>query len=156
MTSPTSVNLDAHLAKAGAAAASFERLWRTLWQQDLLSAELLDLCRLTLARLHSDPIEIAAANPHSPRAAAVEKRRTAVLEGRAHDEPAFSAAEKAVLQFAELYWMDAQSIDDESADEVKAHFGDPGLVFLIEALGCIDGRIRTARVLRDITAHGAN
>lgn len=30
------------------------------------------------------------------------------------------------------------------------HLGEPGLVFLIEALGCIDGRIRTARCLRDL------
>jgi hypothetical protein len=52
--------------------------------------------------------------------------------------------------------MDAQSIGDEQADEVKAHFGEPGLVLLIEALGCIDGRIRTARCLRDIATHTSN
>jgi hypothetical protein len=150
------MNLDAHLAKAGPAADSFARLWHKLWHQDFLSAELLELCRLTLARLHSDAAEIAASNSFLSVSDAAAKRRQAVLAGRAHEDPAFSAAEKAVLQFAELYWMDAQSIGDEAADEVKGHFGEPGLVFLIEALGCIDGRIRTARCLRDIATHTSN
>ncbi|MGO9804437.1 MAG: hypothetical protein ACLPTL_13495, partial [Steroidobacteraceae bacterium] len=61
-----------------------------------------------------------------------------------------SAGEKALLLFAECYGLDPQSIPDELADEVKAFLGEPGLVFLIEALGCIDGRIRTARCLRDL------
>jgi hypothetical protein len=63
--------------------------------------------------------------------------------------PDFTDAEKAVLQFAEYYGLDPQGIPDEVAESVKAHLAEPGLVFLIEALGCIDGRIRTARCLRD-------
>jgi len=35
---------------------------------------------------------------------------------------------------------------------VRDALGEPGLVFLIEALGCLDGRIRTARCLRDLAA----
>jgi hypothetical protein len=156
MATPTSMNLDTHLAMAGPAAESFARLWVKLWQQDLVGAELLELCRLTLARLHSDAAEIAATNSFLPATDAAAKRSQAILAGRAHEDPAFSPAEKAALQFAELYWMDAQSIGDEAAEEVKAHFGEPGLVLLIEALGCIDGRIRTARCLRDIAAHTSN
>jgi hypothetical protein len=152
MTAPTSMNLDEHLGQAGPAAQSFARLWGKLWHQEYVSAELLELCRLTLARLHRDPLEMAAANPHSPSGDAAAKRRRAALSGLAHEDPAFSAAERAALQFAELYWMDAQSIDDEAADGVKAHFGEAGFVFLIEALGLIDGRIRTARCLRDLVA----
>ena len=38
--------------------------------------------------------------------------------------------------------MDAQALTDELADAVKAHFGDAGLVLLVEALGILDGMTR--------------
>lgn len=147
----TSITLDDHLAKAGPAAATFARLWSKLWQQPYIQAELLDLCRLTFARLHDDAPEQAAANPQAAGLAA--HRCRAVLEGRAFEDAAFSAADRAVLLFAEYYWTDTQTIPDEAADDVKAHIGEAGLMFLIEALGVLDGRIRTARCLRDIAAH---
>ena len=146
----TSITLDDHLAKAGPAAATFARLWGKLWQQPYIAADLLDLCRLTFARLHKDAPEQGVNNPRAGSLTA--ERRQAVLQSRAFDDPAFSAADRAVLMFAEYYWTDTQSIPDDAADDVKAHIGEAGLVFLIEALGCIDGRIRTARCLRDIAA----
>lgn len=150
----TSLTLDTALARAGPAAQSFARLWESLWRQEHVPPELLELCRLTLARLHEDGKELAATNPclSSPPAPA---RRSAVIAGDALDGAAFSAAEKAALLFAEYYWIDPQSITDEVAEDVKAHFGEAGLVLLIEALGCLDGRIRTARCLRDIAAHAS-
>lgn len=146
----TSITLDDHLAKAGPAAATFARLWGKLWQQPYIAADLLDLCRLTFARLHQDSAEQGVNNPRAGSLTA--QRRQTVLDGRAFDDPAFSAADRAVLMFAEYYWTDTQSIPDDAADDVKAYIGEAGLVFLIEALGCIDGRIRTARCLRDIAA----
>jgi len=152
-TTPTSIDLDIHLASAGPAAESFAALWATLWRQNHVPADLLELCRLTLARLHKDAAEIAATNPHLAADRATAERRHSVLTDQALADPAFSDAEKAVLLFAEYYWVDAQSITDDVAEAVKTHFGEPGLVFLIEALGCIDGRIRAARCLRDLSAH---
>lgn len=149
----TSITLDAHLAKAGPAAESFSRLWASLWKQAYVPATTLELCRLTLARMHDDTAEIAATNPHLPSDAISADRRQVVLAGEALDHPAFSDAEKAALLLAEYYWIDPQSITDETAEAVKAHVGEAGLVFLIEALGSIDGRIRTARCLRDIVSH---
>lgn len=151
---PNSITLDASLAKAGPAAESFARLWRSLWQQAHVPPELLDLCRLTFARLHEDSEEAEAVNPHLATPV-TPARRSAVIAGRVLDDAGFSDAEKAALLFAEYYWIDPQSITDEAADGVKAHFGEPGLVLLIEALGCLDGRIRTARCLRDIAAHAS-
>jgi hypothetical protein len=147
---PTSLNLDRHLAIAGSTAASFARLWQRLWLQPYLSAELLELCRLTLARLHRDQLEFAAINPHLTAAALNPERRAAALTGDSQRSALFSPKEKAVLHFCECYGLDAQSIADEVAEEAKAHLGEAGLVFLIEALGCLDGRIRTARCLRDL------
>jgi hypothetical protein len=154
-TSPTSLDLDRSLAPAGAPAASFARLWQSLWVQPYVTPALLELCRLTLARLHQDDGEIAARNPHVEPGALPRGRRDAVLAGAAYKSAAFSAGEKAVLLFTECYGLDPQSIPDEVADEVKASLGEAGLVFLIEALGCLDGRIRTARCLRDLARFAA-
>lgn len=151
----TSLTLDSRLAAAGNAAGTFAHLSQSLWSQPYVPAELLELCRLTFARLHRDEIELAAVSPHLATSRGSTAKRAAVLEGRAHRDAALSAAEQAVLQFAECFWLDAQSIADEVADGVKAHIGEAGLVFLIEALGCLDARIRTARCLRDLGgAHG--
>jgi hypothetical protein len=153
MTQPlSSLSLDAALSPAGPAAGSFARLWASLWRQDYIPADLLELCRLSFARLHDDAVELASDNPHL-RDAVSAHRRQSVIAGEALDSPTFSEAEKAVLFFAEYYWTDPQSITDEAANAVKGHFGEAGLVLLIEALGCIDGRIRAARCLRDIAAH---
>jgi hypothetical protein len=150
LSSPTSLNIDRSLALAGAPAASFARLWQILWVQPYMTPALLELCRLTLARLHRDERELEADNPHVEPGTLPGAQREAVRAGAAHKSAAFSAGEKAVLHFAECYGLDPQSIPDELADEVKGFLGEPGLVFLIEALGCIDGRIRTARCLRDL------
>ena len=148
----TSLSLDAQLAPAGPAAESFARLWASLWSGRYLPVPLLELCRLTFARLHDDAAEKEARNPWLPDGALTPERRRAVLAGEALESAAFTEAEKAVLLFAEYYGIDVQAITDEAADAVKAHHGEAGLVFLIEALGCIDGRIRAARCLRDIAA----
>jgi hypothetical protein len=154
-TSPNSLDLDLQLAIAGGPAASFARLSAQLWQQPYLSAEMLELCRLSLARLHRDEIEIAAVNPHTGPRIPAPRRRAAVLAGQTHRSPEFTAAEQAVLQFTECYALDAQSIADEVAAQAKEHLGEAGLVFLIEALGCLDARIRAARCLRDMGTHAA-
>lgn len=151
-SSPTSLDLDHNLALAGGPATSFARLSASVWAQPYVSAELLELCRLTLARLHRDETEIAAVNPRvAPRQSGAQ-RRTAVLAGTTHSNAAFSVAEKAVLLFCECYALDAQSIADEVAQAAKDHLGEPGLVFLIEALGLLDARIRAARCLRGMAA----
>lgn len=154
-TELTSLTLDAHLVTGGAPATSFARLWRSLWSQPYLTPELLEMCRLTLARLHQDEWEAAALNPHLPAGALSAERRQLLLAGRVFRSAAFSDAEKAVLLFAECYALDPQSIADAVADDVKNHLGEAGLVFLIEALGCLDGRIRSARCLRDLARFSA-
>jgi hypothetical protein len=148
MTAINSLTLDAQLSRAGPAAETFAELWRTLWRQAYIKPEELELCRLTFARLHADEEELAAPNAFAPVLSAA--RREAVLSGKALESADFTPGEKAILLFAEYYWLDPQSITDEAADDVKKHYGEAGLVFLIESLGVIDGRIRSARVLRDL------
>lgn len=63
-----------------------------------------------------------------------------------------SSAEHAALEFAEVYGQDPEAITDQLAAAVKAHFGEAGLVALIEALGMIDGRIRLGMMLGPLLA----
>jgi len=60
----------------------------------------------------------------------------------------FSVAERACLAFTEVYAMDVQALTDEQADAVKTHFGDAGLVLLVEALGIFDGMTRLSLLWR--------
>src|SRR6202451_3039677 len=98
----TSLTLDEQLAPGGAAAASFARLWRSLWSQPYLTPQLLELCRLTLARLHRDQAELEAVNPWVP-AGESAARRAAVLAGDAHKSDSFTRAEQALLEFTASY-----------------------------------------------------
>lgn len=138
---PTLANdaLDARLACAGPVAARFSSLCTALQAQPHLPAELIELCRLLLARMHRLPA--------TPLPGVDGAKAAAVLAGQWADEPLLGSAETAVLNFAELYALDPQSITDEVAARVVGHFGEPGLVALIESLGFADGRIRAALLL---------
>ncbi len=57
-----------------------------------------------------------------------------------------------MLEFAEIYAQDPGALTDELADGVKRHFGEAGLVCLIEALGFIEGRIRLALMFTALAA----
>jgi hypothetical protein len=153
MNAANSLDLDAALAGAGAPAATFAQLSESLWSQPYVSAQMLELCRLTLARLHRDELELSARNPHL-RQPVPAAQRAAVLAGRTRASGLFTPAEVAILDFAETYGLDAQALTDEMAADVREASGEPGLVFLIEALGLLDARIRSARCLRDL-ADGA-
>ena len=143
------VRLDSHevaavLARSGGELARrHEALWQAVWQQPHIPARILELCRLRLATLHGATHELQAQPPSGVRA---------------DPESARSADERAALEFAEIYGQEPQAITDELAAAVKTHFGEAGLVALIEALGVIDGRIRLGMMLGPLlateSAHG--
>lgn len=128
------------LAPAGVLARDFDSVWRQLWRQDHVPPRVLELCRIRLAVLHRAAWE--AARLFGPEDDA--DRIAAVRDGSYVRDGRFDAPERAVLAFTEMYAQDPAAIDDELADAVKAHHGEPGLVCLVEALGFIDGRIRLA------------
>lgn len=128
---------DAVIGELPGLARRFRLLHRSLWSQPHLPAELLELCRLRLAQLHRCNAEFARCE-----VALTGEKRSVLARWEAGDH--FSAAERACLAFTEVYAMDAQALTDEHADAVKHHFGDAGLVTLVEALGVLDGTIRLA------------
>ena len=116
-------------------AERFDALYRSLWTQPHLGAEILELCRLRLAQLHRCEAEWRRSDVD------VDPRKREALQ-RWDSAADFSAAERACLAFTEVYAMDAQAVTDALADSVKAHCGDAGLVLLVEALGILDGMTR--------------
>ncbi len=116
-------------------AATFEALYLSLWTQPHLPPEVLELCRLRLAQLHHCEVEMQRHDYD----VATEKRNNL---SHWNTDSSFSDAERACLAFTEVYAMDTQALTDELAAAVKTHFGDAGLVLLVEALGILDGMTR--------------
>jgi hypothetical protein len=140
----TSLTLGDAVATAGGPALAFESMWQALWSQQRIPPGLLELCRLRLAQLHGATGELEIEHPVAKVPAV---RRESVLHGRFATDGQFAPGEVAVLSLAEVYAQDPAAITDAMADEVKAVYGDAGLIVLVEALGFIDGRIRMARLV---------
>ncbi|MBK7814209.1 MAG: hypothetical protein IPJ52_07795 [Rhodocyclaceae bacterium] len=123
---------------------AFHAVWEALERQHHLPLAMLELARLRLAALHRADHEMALRSPWAT--GMHERKAVAVLAGAWHRQDDFDAAERSVLAFTEIYAQGPEFITDELATEITGHFGDAGLVCLIEALGFIDARIRLALV----------
>ena len=116
-------------------AVARDALRASLWAQSHLPGEVLELCRIRLAQLHR-----SAADAERVEFELDGEKRAAVSSW--NTAPVLDDAARACLAFTEVYAMDAAAITDAQAAAVKSHFGDAGLVALIEALGIFDGAIR--------------
>ena len=126
---------DSTIGELAELAAPFSALYESLWTQRHVPADVLELCRLRLAQLHQCAVELQRHEVEIP----IEKsERLAQWD----TDSIFSSAERACLAFTEVYAMDVQALTDQHADAVKMHFGDAGLVLLVEALGILDGMTR--------------
>jgi hypothetical protein len=134
--------LRAALRSGGALAAAYEAFCESVWRQRHLPADVLELCRIRLVQLHGAGDALRVRHPAARSGPDIERRAASVLAGTWLRDGVLTEADCAALGFAELYAQGAGTITDEAALEVKRHFGERGLVALIEALGVIDGRIR--------------
>ena len=136
------------LQAGGTLSADYNAVWDAVWRQTHIPAPVLELCRLRLAQLHGATAEQALHRPDRLDAG----KTAALLDGSHLKDGRFSAAELAVLEFTEIYAQDPAAIGDDMADAVKQHFGEAGLVCLVESLGFIDGRIRLALMFSALQA----
>jgi hypothetical protein len=141
------------LGAGGELTRQYEAVWQMFWrQQPYVPAFVLELCRLRLAQLHGADAELGIRQ--MPTAPAEEAKIQSLLHGSWLRDEHFSSAELAAIEFAEIYGQDPNAVSDDNAEQIKLHFGESGLVCLIEALGFIDGRIRLALVFSGIEAAG--
>jgi alkylhydroperoxidase family enzyme len=94
---------------------------------------LLDLCRLRLGQLAGRELE--------PRDAPAEK---VVVLRQWPTAPAFSDAERALLDFCEHYAIDAHSVTDAQAARLHEHFDEPTLAALTTGIAVYDALARVA------------
>jgi alkylhydroperoxidase family enzyme len=113
----------------------FEGLYTALWHLPQVPAATLELCRLRLAQLHRSEGDWALEEVQVPAGQRSQLRQWP-------DSPHFDAPERACLALTEVHAIDAAAITDDHADAVKHHFGEVGLVALLQALGVFDGMIR--------------
>lgn len=137
-------NLPRALDAAQNLCAAYDRMWQALWDQQQVPRTVLEACRLRLAAMHSAEEDLRLRNALTPVTPLEENKAQAVIAGRWQKADDFSAAERAALEFTEVYAMDPGAITDEQAAAVVASLGNAGLVALIEFLGFAEGRLRLA------------
>jgi alkylhydroperoxidase family enzyme len=118
---------------------SWRRFSSLFWERRVLAPGLLELCRLLVADLHGSKAGLARRSPEA-LAAGLDEAKVAALGSRAAGP--FDAAERACLDFAEMFVRDPHAITDADAARVSELLGEPGLVALAEWLAVCDGLTR--------------
>jgi hypothetical protein len=126
---PISNRAELDLSMLGPLGTTHQAIWRALKSQQHLPPSALRACCERLAVLHG-----------------LSSVRTTPRD----------AGEAAVLEFTEIYAQDPGALTDELAAAVRAHYGDAGLVALVEALGLCDARLRLERLLPQILPGGVS
>ena len=112
-------------------AESLGALEAGLWEVD--DPGLLDLCRLRLGQLVGR--DLAARHAAPDKVAALRHWPT---------DPAFTEAERALLDFCEHYAIDARTVTDAHAARLHEHFDEPTLAGLTIGIAVYDALVRVA------------
>ncbi len=120
----------------------YRAFYGKLWDEQLLPASILELCRLRVAQLHECEAELAVRD----EGAGIDQEQ---LDALAHwqDSDRFSPAERAALLLAEKMPWQHHEITDEEHAVLRAHFGDEGTVALTVGIALFDANCRLRLVL---------
>jgi alkylhydroperoxidase family enzyme len=140
---------DAHLAGNGgstlleqvarrrpAYGAALDAVRAALWDQDVLDAETLELCRLRIGQL-------LGANPVPGRAGS----GLADALSSWPTDPRFDARQRTILGYAEQVLIDALDVTDAQAQEVVDAIGEDGFLVLTYACGLFETTQRAELIL---------
>jgi AhpD family alkylhydroperoxidase len=116
--------------------ARHKELVEHIWQPGLIDPVVLELCRLRVAQLLRCPHEIDARTPAAVQAGLDEAKIGQLPQWPT--SPAFSAAERAALGFAEMYVIDPGSVTDELCAKVTEHFTSQEVAVLTTAIAVFD------------------
>ena len=132
-----SAPFDAALALRPELRDLYAAFYGKLWDEELLPASLLELCRLRVAQLHDCEAELAVRHA----GASVSDAQIAALADWSGSE-LFSEQERAALTLAEkMPWQHHDLTDEEYAD-LNAHFGESGVVALTIGVALFDANCR--------------
>jgi alkylhydroperoxidase family enzyme len=122
-----------HRPRYAAALADIEA---ALWQQEVVSPVLLELCRLRIAQLLGCSVALVHRTPQAVAAGLDES----LVSSLSHwpTDARFSGPERICLAYAEQLLMDAQGVSDEEADRVIDAVGQGGFLVLAYACGLFE------------------
>lgn len=129
--------------------ALYKEFYGRLWDEALLPAALLELCRLRIAALHGCEAERAVRHAQADLSAA----RLAALDEWTEAD-LFTPAERAALTIAEKLVWAHHDITDADVAEAKRHLGPAGVVALLTAVSLFDATCRL-RLAFDLPAVAA-
>ena len=128
--------LEALLAHRPPLLEGYRKFYAALWQEGLVSARVLEICRLRIAAIHD-----CAAEWHI-RDSGVQlgdDEVDAILRGEAG---CFDEGERAALSAAERIPYQHHEMTDDEVAALKQAFGDGGCVSLLNALVLFDANCR--------------
>lgn len=129
--------------------ALYKDFYGRLWDEALLPATLLELCRLRIAALHGCAAEAAVRHVQANVGAA----QLAALD-RWSDADLFTPAERAALAIAEKMPWHHHDISDEDVARAREQLGNAGVVALLTAVSLFDATCRL-RLAFDLPAVSA-
>lgn len=121
---------------------TYREFYGTLWDDHLVPADILELCRLRVAQLHVCESELAIRDHDS----GVTEFQVEQLS-RWQESGAFSDSQRAALDYAELIPWQHHDVTDAMAEAVKAHLGEGGYVAFCFAVCFFDANCRLRQVL---------
>lgn len=116
---------------------AFRDLDAALAEPDALDPELVTLCRLRIDQLVGAEQTV---EPSSEKATALRSWPTS---------PLYDETDRAALNFAEKYVIDASSVDDADCAALRVHLSDPEITALVIAIAMADAMARF-RVALDV------
>jgi alkylhydroperoxidase family enzyme len=137
--------LDEALGELPAVRDRYRDLEAEVWAPGRGDPVLLELCRLRIADLLRDDGGRAL---RTPAAVAAGLSEDVVAElPRWPTSPAFGAAARAALAFAELFVIDAHAVTDDMCGALRAELGDADATALTIALAVFDAASRARALL---------
>ena len=115
----------------------YRTFYETLWDSDLVPANLLELCRRRIAGLHGCEAERVMRHAH----AGVTDEQVTTLEAW-HQAACFSPVERAALAFAEKMPWQHHGVSDDDVAALRAHLTDAQVVALTVAAAVFDANCR--------------
>ncbi len=139
------VSFDSMIDARADYAAALRDIESALWNQDVLSPPILELCRLRIAQI----LCCAPALDHrTPQAVAAGFDESLVHSmTRWPTDPGFDSRTRACLGYAEQLLIDAQEVSDEQARDVIAEIGEGDFLVLTYACGLFETTQRARLIM---------
>jgi alkylhydroperoxidase family enzyme len=118
--------------------AALDEVFDALWDQSVLDARTLELCRLRIGQL--------LGSAPKPQVERVDPSLAAALS-RWPTDPRFYRRLRTILGYAEQILFDAQQVTDAQANEVIEQIGEDGFLVLTYACGLFETTQRAELIL---------